>query len=100
MSYITDLQQYIESIPYGGIDVRVERANRKTVNIITTGEETMRYDPLKDGSTLEAAKDINDLIKRLVMTGHTGEAQIKLTMRDGKITLLSIFDKKETKYKG
>lgn len=94
MNYLQDLESYIESIPFGGVNLRIERVNRKTVKIITTGEETIRY-----VDNTEAVKDLGDMINKLIATGYTGEAHVKLTMKDGQITLIGIYDTKETQYK-
>ena len=94
MNYLDDLHKYIETVPYGGINFRVERVNRKTVRIITTAEETLKYVDNK-----EAIKDLGSMLNQLIDTGYTGEVQVKLELKDGLITLMGIFDKKETKYK-
>lgn len=94
MNYLDDLHKYIETVPYGGINFRVERVNRKTVRIITTAEETLKYVDNK-----EAIKDLGSMLNQLIDTSYTGEVQVKLELKDGLITLMGIFDKKETKYK-
>lgn len=88
-----DLISYIDSIPYGSVVVRVERVNRKTTKITTTGEETLKY---VDND--EAKNDLLGMIDNLIEIGYTGEAHVKLEMKDGKITLMGIFNKKETQY--
>ena len=93
MTYIQDLQSYIDSIPYGAVSLRVERVNRKTVKIVTTGENTLKYI-----NNEEAKKDLDDIVNNLIQTGYSGNAHVKLEMKDGKINLMGIFDTKETKY--
>ena len=41
--YIQDLYQLIETVPYGTIDIQIKRVDRKTAQITTTSEETLRY---------------------------------------------------------
>jgi hypothetical protein len=88
-----DIIRYIDSIPFGEVSLKVVRVNRKTTVVITTGEETLKYE-----DNDEALKDIDNMLKSLVEVGYTGDAHVKLSMKDGKIKLVSIFNKKETKY--
>lgn len=94
MSYLKDIEELIESIPYGGISFSVDRVNRKTVKITTSGEETLRY-----VNNEEAVKDLIMMIKNLISAGYTGEAHVKLEMKQGNIVIMGIFNKKETQYK-
>lgn len=95
MNYMEDLKQYIESIPYGEVNIRIERVNRKTSKIITNGEETLKY---HDNN--EAVKDLGQMINNLIKTGYSGQAHVRLMLKDGQITLVGIYDNKETKYQG
>ena len=88
-----DLINYIESIPYGTVYLQVLRENRKIKAITTTAEETLRY-----VNNDEARNDLDNMLKSLIESGYTGEANVKLSMNDGQIKLLSVFNKKETKY--
>lgn len=76
MNYLDDLHKYIETVPYGGINFRVERVNRKTVRIITTAEETLKYVDNK-----EAIKDLGSMLNQLIDTSYTGEVQVKLELK-------------------
>lgn len=91
--YIQDLYKYIESIPFGELDIRIKRIDRKTVQLSTLSEETLRY-----VDNTEAIKDLVGMVQRLVEAGFSGEAHIKLDMNDGNIKLIGIFDKKNIKY--
>jgi hypothetical protein len=91
--YLADLYKYVESVPYGTVDIRVVRQRRNTKSLQTTAEETLRY-----VNNAEAIKDLLQFAKQLTDTGFSGEAHVKLTLDKGQIKLLSIFDKKETPY--
>lgn len=91
--YIQDLYQLIESVPYGAIDVQIRRVDRKTAQITTTSEETLRYI-----DNQEALKDLIQMVARLTDASFSGQAHIKLDMKDGNIKFIGIFDKKDTKY--
>lgn len=91
--YIKDVYQLVESVPYGEITVSIRRVDRKTVQLSTISEETLRY-----VDNQEAVSDLTDMIGRLVEASFTGEAHIKLEMKDGNIQIIGIFDKKDTKY--
>lgn len=91
--YIKDVYQLVESVPYGEITVSIRRVDRKTVQLSTISEETLRY-----VNNEEAVADLNDMIGRLIGASFSGEAHIKLEMKDGNIQIIGIFDKKDTKY--
>lgn len=88
-----DLFQYLDAIPYGDVTVKVTRAERRTVQITTAAEETIKY---RDNDA--AVRDLNRLIARLIEEKFTGEAHVRLVVKDGNIDLLGVFDKKQTKY--
>jgi hypothetical protein len=91
--YIKDLYQLIESIPYGDVQLTIKRVDRKTAQITTVSNETLRY-----VNNQEAIGDLNDMLNRLVDAGFSGEAHIKLEMKNGNIQIIGIFDQKDTKY--
>lgn len=91
--YIKDLHAYIESIPYGQLQVKIERVNRKTVKIETAGKETLRYTDTK-----AALNDALNILQGLVDTKYTGNAHIEARYIDGEINLLVVHDEKQTKY--
>lgn len=91
--WIRDLHSYIESVPYGEVDIQIKRVDHKTVTISTVAEETLRY---VDNS--EAIRDLDRMVLELINTGFSGQAHVKLEMKDGQIKLLGIFDKKQTTY--
>ena len=92
-NYIRDIHSYVENIPFGDVDIQVKRVNRKTVLVTTVAEETLRY-----VNNTEAQQDIMNLIQKLIDASFSGEAHIKLLMKDGQIQLVGIFDKKQTTY--
>lgn len=88
-----DLINYIESIPFGKVSIKVERTNRKTTRVTTVGEETLRY-----VDNAELRKDLDNMVGNLIESGFTGESHVKLTIKDGQVQLLSIYNQKETNY--
>jgi hypothetical protein len=90
---IRDLHAYIESVPFGTVDMQVKRVDRRTVQISTTSEETLRY-----VDNEEALRDLQSFLSQLTETDYTGEAQLKLTLKNGQISLISIFNTKNTTY--
>lgn len=88
-----DLINYIDAIPYGDISLKVQKRDRRVTKITTTGEETLRY-----VENEEAQKDLDNMVKQLIESGYSGDANVKLSMKDGKIWQISIFNKKETNY--
>ncbi len=70
--YIKDVYQLVESVPYGEITVSIRRVDRKTVQLSTISEETLRY-----VNNEEAVADLNDMIGRLIGASFSGEAHIK-----------------------
>lgn len=88
-----DLFVYLDAIPYGEVSLKVTRADRRTVEIATVAEETLRYTDNDD-----AMRDIQGLLDKLIAGKFTGEAHLRLQMKEGKITFLGVFDKKQTKY--
>jgi hypothetical protein len=91
--YIKDIYEYIESINFGEADVHIKRIDHRTVQLSTLSEETLRY-----VDNAEAVKDLINMVQRLVEASFSGEAHIKLEMKDGNIQLIGIFDKKNIKY--
>ena len=91
--YIKDLYQIVEGIPYGDVVIEIRRVDRKTTQLSTTSQETLRY-----VDNQEALNDLGQMIARLIEASFTGEAHIKLEMKDGQIKIIGIFDKKDTKY--
>lgn len=91
--YIKDIYQLVESVPYGDINIVIHRIDRKTAQLSTISEETLRY-----VNNEEAIKDLSQMITKLIEASFSGEAHIKLDMKDGQIRLIGIFDKKDTKY--
>ena len=90
-----DLLGDVNDIPYGTAILRIDRVNGNTVKITTTGEETLRYI-----NNQEAVDDLVGMVRNLIDISYTGEANVKLSMKDGQINLVGIINKKETKYKG
>jgi hypothetical protein len=91
--YIQDLYKIIETVPYGTVDIQIKRVDRKTARITTSSEETLRY-----VNNQEAMKDLIIMINQLVGASFSGQAHIKLDMKDGNIKLIGLFDQKDTKY--
>jgi len=91
--YIKDVYQLIESVPYGEVTISLRRVDRRTVQLSTVSEETLRY-----VNNEEAIADLNDMVSKLIEASFSGEAHIKLEMKDGNIQIIGIFDKKDTKY--
>lgn len=91
--YIKDLYQLVESVPYGEINVTIRRIDRKTAQLSTVSEETLRY-----VDNQEALNDLGNMVTRLIEAGFSGEAHIKLEMKNGNIQIIGIYDKKDTKY--
>lgn len=90
---IRDLAAYIDSIPFGDVEIKVKRVDRKTTEISTVALETLRY-----VNNQEALRDLDSLLTNLINTGHSGEAHVKLEMKDGQIRLVGIYTKKHTQY--
>jgi hypothetical protein len=94
-NYLKDLIDYINAIPYGEINVVVRKVNRNVVQITTEGSETLRYNP--DDET-DPRLDVNLMLDNLQTTSYSGEVSIKLDYTDGIIRLVTVYDKKQTKY--
>ena len=91
--YIKYLFKIIESVPFGDVEILVKRVDRKTAQLSTVSQETLRYVNNK-----EALDDLFNMIMKLIEASFSGEAHIKLEMKDGQIKIIGIFDKKDTKY--
>jgi len=92
--YIKDIQSYIESRPYGSVSIpEIVVVNRKVTQITTEGQETLRYT-----DTEAALADIQAILSNLKDVGYSGNAHIECTYKDGQINLLTIHDKKQTRY--
>lgn len=92
--YIKDIQSYIESRPYGTVTIpEITIVNRKVTQITTEGQETLRYT-----DTESAIADITSILQNLAKSGYSGNAHIECTYKDGAISLLTIHDKKQTRY--
>lgn len=91
--YIKDLYQLVESVPYGEVNIVIRRVDKHTAQLSTTSEETLRY-----VSNQEALNDLADMITKLIEASFSGEAHIKLEMKDGQIKIIGIYDKKDIKY--
>ena len=91
--YLTDIQSYVESIPYGDVSLNITRVNHNTVKITTYGKETMRY-----FNSQEAVDDLWKIIKNLIDTKYSGKAVIELEYKNGQISILGIHDTKEITY--
>lgn len=88
-----DLSKYIDSVPYGEIDVKIRRIDRKTTEITTVAEETLRY-----VNNEEALHDLDRLMSNLIESKFTGSAHVKLQMKDGQIQIIGVFNTKKTNY--
>lgn len=93
MSWIADLQSYIDRIPYGDINLQVKRVDRKTVEVTTYGKETLQYN-----NNEQALDDIALILNRLADNGFDGRATLELQYKKGKIRIVGVFDKKVTRY--
>jgi hypothetical protein len=89
----SDIQSYIDAIPYGSIVLHISKVNRKVVAIETEGKETLRYT-----DTDAALHDIQAILKNLHDTSYSGSAHIELEYKDGQVSLVTIHDKKKTQY--
>lgn len=93
-NYIRDIQSYIESRPYGTVSIpEIKIVNRKVTEITTEGKETLRYT-----DTDAALADIGAILANLKDIGYSGNAHIECTYKDGQISLVTIHDKKQTRY--
>jgi len=91
--WLNDIKNYVNAIPYGKVQIDAERVDRKTVLLITTGYETLRY---TDNN--ECIKDLLAFIVSLLDDRHTGDVQFGLDMKQGVITLLTIKNTRRTNY--
>ena len=89
----SDIQSYIDAIPYGSITLHVYKVNRKVIAIETEGAETLRY---TDSDA--AIHDVKAILENLKETGYSGQAHIELAYKDGQISIVSIHDTKKTQY--
>lgn len=89
----SDIQSYIDAIPYGQITIHIHKVNRKVVAVETEGAETLRYT-----DTDAALHDVHAILTNLKDTGYSGQAHIELTYKDGQISIVSIHDTKKTQY--
>lgn len=89
-----DLLDYLASIPYGDVAVYVKRINHQTAEITTVGEETLKY-----VNNDEALEDFTTMVKNLLNDNYNGEVNVKLTIKNGNIDMIGIFNTKLTKYK-
>ena len=90
---IKDIQSYLDSVPYGDVDLHIKRVGNKTVQIDTGGIQTLRIN-----TTQEAKDRINYLLDNLTDTGYSGVLDVQFTYNNGKLTLMGVKDKKITKY--
>lgn len=93
--YLKDLIDYIDSIPYGEVGFIIQKVNRHVVKVTTEGAETLRYNPQDE---TDPRADLNLMLDNLAKTSYSGEVSLKLDYKDGTITLLTIYDKKQTNY--
>jgi hypothetical protein len=91
--WLLDISSYTDAIPYGNVSIQVERVNRRTTQVTTVGEETLRYADNK-----ECLKDLLTFITTLLDDNHTGDVQFGLDMKQGQITLLTIKNTKKVQY--
>lgn len=92
--WVSDIQSYVESRPYGSVSIpEIVVVNRKVTQITTEGQETLRYT-----DTEAALADVSAILQNLVNIGYSGNAHIECTYKDGQISLLTIHDKKQTRY--
>lgn len=94
-NYLKDLIDYIEAIPYGEIGVIIRKNNRRVTEVTTEGAETLRY---RIEDNVNPRDDLNIMLDNLTNTSYSGEVSIKLDYKDGNIVLVTIYDKKQTKY--
>lgn len=90
---IKDIQSYLDSIPYGDVHLDVKRVGRKTVEITTSGTQTLRIN-----NTQEAKDRINYLLDNLTDTSYSGILDVQFTYSNGTLKLMGVKDKKITKY--
>lgn len=91
--YIKDIKSYVDGIPYGTVQIEIERVNRHTVQTVTVGHETLRY---VDNN--ECVKDILAFLTALLDDKHNGTVQFSVEMQNGQINLLTLKNTKRTKY--
>lgn len=92
--WLADLESYVDSIPYGKIEIpEIERVNRRVVSITTTASETLRYE-----DNAEAVKDILGFLTTLVDDGHNGRVKFEVEYKNGQIKLLAIQNSRKTHY--
>lgn len=88
-----DIQSVIDAVPYGQVNLSVKRVDKKTVEVSSTGKETLRY-----VSNDDALRDISNLTERLIQARFSGSAHVELEMKDGQIRFIGVFSKKSTTY--
>jgi hypothetical protein len=92
-NYLKDMQAFIESVNYGDINLSVKRIDRKTVEITTVSEDTLRY-----VDNREALNDLDRLLTKLIEGRFSGDVNIRLQMKDGNVNLVGIFNTKKARY--
>lgn len=89
----SDIQSYIDGIPYGTVVLYISKVNKKIATVEAEGQETLRY------TDSEAAlHDIQAILRNLCDTGYSGKARLELDYKDGQVLLVTIHDKKKTQY--
>lgn len=92
--WLADIESYVDSIPYGNINIpQIEKVNRRVTVVTTVGVETLRYD-----DNQEAVKDILNFVVSLVDDKHTGDVEFKIEYKEGNISLLAIKNTRKTTY--
>jgi hypothetical protein len=92
-TYIKDIYQLVESVPFGDVSILIKRVDRKTTQLSTDSQETLRY-----VNNQEALNDLINMVTKLMEASFSGEAHVKLDMKDGNIRIIGIYDRKDQKY--
>lgn len=92
-NYIKDIYQLVESVPFGDVSILIKRVDRKTTQLSTESQETLRY-----VNNQEALNDLINMVTKLMEASFSGEAHVKLDMKDGNIRIIGIYDRKDQKY--
>lgn len=92
-TYIQDIRQYLDRIPYGDVQITVKRRNNKTVQVHTNSVETTRH---KDNQS--AFDEIDQLLKALEAAEYDGNITFTLNLKQGQIKEIGHYNVKQTNY--
>lgn len=93
-TWLKDIAATADSMPFGSVTLQIKRHRNRTTKLDLTTHSSIKYT-----DTPRAFSDIEQLMNNMIEGRFTGTLQFEQTYQDGRITAITIKNKKTINYR-